>query len=49
VKSHPSWHDLDAEGRQAAFDETVRQRAVERALDPEGSSSTIKAVLARLK
>jgi hypothetical protein len=49
LKSHPSWHDLDAEGRQAAFDETVRQRAVERGLDREGLSSTIKAVLARLK
>lgn len=49
IKSHPAWHDLDAAGRTAAFDETVRQRAVERALDPAGESSSIKAVLARLR
>ena len=49
IKSHPAWHDLDAAGRQAAFDETVRQRALERAADPAGASSTIKAVLARLR
>ncbi|MCU0697646.1 MAG: hypothetical protein MUC96_14060 [Myxococcaceae bacterium] len=49
VKSHPNWHDLDTEGRQAAFDETVRQRTIERGIDPDGQSSTIKAVLARLR
>lgn len=49
IKSHPAWHDLDAAGRTAAFDETVRQRAVERSLDPAAESSTIKAVLARLR
>jgi hypothetical protein len=48
IKSHPAWHDLDAEGRRAAFDETLRQRALERAADRAGESSTIKAVLARL-
>jgi hypothetical protein len=49
IKSHPAWHDLEAAGRTAAFDETVRQRAIERAIDPAGVSSTIKAVLARLR
>lgn len=49
IKSHPAWHDLDAAGRTAAFDETLRQRALERAADRAGESSTIKAVLARLK
>ncbi|MBE2252613.1 MAG: hypothetical protein IAE78_23985 [Myxococcus sp.] len=49
IKSHPAWHDLDDAGRAAAFDETVRQRALERALDAAGQSSTIKAVLARLR
>ncbi|MBL8917894.1 MAG: hypothetical protein JNJ54_03465 [Myxococcaceae bacterium] len=48
IKSHPAWHDLDAAGRSAAFDETLRQRALERAGDPAGQSSTVKAVLARL-
>ncbi len=48
VKSHPAWHDLDAAGRRAVFDETMKQRAAERALDPLGRSATIRAVLARV-
>lgn len=49
LKSHPAWHDLDEAGRLAVFEETVRQRALERASDPRGHSGTIKAVLARLR
>lgn len=48
IKSHPAWHDLDAAGRVAAFDETLKQRALERSADRDGRSSTVKAVLARL-
>jgi len=48
IKSHPAWHDLDAAGRVAAFDETMKQRALERSADRAGQSSTVKAVLARL-
>lgn len=48
IKSHPAWHDLDAVGRVAAFDETMKQRALERSADRDGQSSTVKAVLARL-
>ena len=48
VQSHHAWHDLDAAGRVVAFDETVKQRVIERALDEEGLSSTAKAVMARL-
>lgn len=48
IKSHPAWHDLDAAGRVAAFDETMKQRALERSADRDGRSSTVKAVLARL-
>lgn len=48
IKSHPAWHDLDAAARVAAFDETLKQRALERAADRGGQSSTVKAVLARL-
>ncbi len=48
IKSHPAWHDLDAAGRVTAFDETMKQRALERSADPSGQSSTVKAVLARL-
>jgi hypothetical protein len=48
VRSHPTWHDLDAAGRLEAFDATLQLRAVEAALDPGGLSTTARAVLARL-
>jgi hypothetical protein len=49
VKSHPAWHDLDEAGRRQAFDEVLRLRRLEAALDPQGHSSTVKALLARLR
>jgi hypothetical protein len=48
ITSHPAWHDLDAEGRVEAFEETITLREMERALDANGESSTVKALLARL-
>ncbi len=48
VLSHPAWADLDAEGRIAAFELARTLRRLEQALDPEGLSSTARAVLARL-
>ncbi len=48
VLSHPAWHDLDAEGRRAAFDAALLLRRLEAALDPQGLSTTARAVLARL-
>jgi hypothetical protein len=48
VKSHPAWHDLDEAGRRQAFEETLRLRDLEAALDPNGHSTTVKALLARL-
>jgi hypothetical protein len=44
----PAWLDLDAAGRAEAFAETVRVRALEAAADPDGLSSTARAVLARI-
>jgi hypothetical protein len=44
----PAWHDLDEGGRVEAFDATVAQRALEAAADPDGLSTTARAVLARL-
>jgi hypothetical protein len=44
----PAWHDLSAEGREAAFDLATRMRAIEAALDPQGRSATVRAVLARI-
>jgi hypothetical protein len=49
LRFHPAWHDLDEEGRAALFEATRRARALEAALDPEGRSSTARAVLARIQ
>ena len=45
---HPAWHDLAPDGRRAAFDATVKSRRLEAVLDPEGLSSTARAVLGRI-
>jgi hypothetical protein len=45
---HPVWYDLDERAREEAFERTQRLRAMEAALDPEGLSSTARAVLARI-
>ena len=44
----PEWHDLGAEGRLEAFDAIAELRALEAALDPDGLSTTARAVLSRL-
>ena len=48
LRYHPAWHDLDAEGRTRAFELSKALRTVEAALDPEGMSTTVRAVLGRL-
>ncbi len=48
VREHKAFRDLSAEGRAALFEEALRQRALEQALDPEGLSTTARAVLARI-
>lgn len=48
VGALPAWHDLDEGGRREAFEAARRARALEAALDPDGLSSTARAVLARL-
>lgn len=49
IGSHPSWDDLDEEGRREAFERSAALRKLEAALDPEGRSTTVLAVLARIK
>ena len=49
LRYHPAWHDLDDAGRVRAFDHAMRSRELEAALDPEGLSSTARAVLARIR
>jgi hypothetical protein len=48
VLSHPAWHDLDEAGREEAFELAASLRALEAALDPEGLSTSARAVLARI-
>ena len=49
VRAHPAWHDLDEAGRKEAHETTRRLRALEAKLDPQGLTSTAKAVLARIR
>ena len=49
IKTHPAWHDLDDDGRKEAFEATVTLRKLEAALDAEGLSSTVRAVLGRIR
>lgn len=49
VRSHPAWHDLDDEGRERAFEVATQSRTMEAALDPDGLSTTARAVLARIR
>lgn len=46
---HKAWHDLDAAGRARAFELSRALRPLEAALDPEGLSSTARAVLAKIR
>ena len=48
VRPHPAWADLDAAGRLEVYEVTRVMRRVEAALDPEGLSTTARAVLARI-
>ena len=49
IRSHPAWHDLDDAARTEAFEATVALRKLEAALDPQGHSTTIRALLRRLR
>ncbi|MBK9515854.1 MAG: hypothetical protein IPO09_00620 [Anaeromyxobacter sp.] len=48
IGSLPQWHDLDDDGRREAFEAARLARHLEAALDPDGLSTTARAVLARL-
>jgi hypothetical protein len=45
----PAWHDLDAAGRIRAHEIATAMRPLEAALDPDGRSPTVRAVLARIR
>ena len=44
----PAWWDLSPDDRLRAFDAQAATRELERALDPQGFSGTVKAVRTRL-
>jgi len=48
LRYHPAWHDLGPAARTKAFDVASELRAFEAALDPDGLSTTSRAVLARI-
>jgi hypothetical protein len=48
LRYHPAWHDLGADGRRRAVDRAAALRKLEAALDPDGFSTTVHAVLARI-
>jgi hypothetical protein len=48
VRPLPSWYDLDASARLEAFEAAVELRRLEAAADPNGLSTTARAVLARI-
>ena len=49
VAAHPAFEDLDAAGRERLHAVVEQQRVLEAALDPEGLSSSGRAVLARIR
>ena len=48
LRYHPAWHDLDADARRRAYELARALRPLEAALDPDGLSTTARAVLARI-
>lgn len=49
VLEHRAFFDLDATGRQEAHARSLALRQLEAALDPQGYSSTVRAVLAQIQ
>jgi hypothetical protein len=48
ILAHPVWADLDAVARHTIFDDTSVMRVLEAALDPDGYSTTVRAVAASI-
>ena len=46
IRASPAWFDLDVEGRCKVVEVSRQMRMIEAAADPDGLSSTAKAVLA---
>lgn len=48
ITPSPAWWDLPQEAREALFVRQLESRIVESVLDPDGRSTTVRAVLQRL-
>jgi hypothetical protein len=48
VQAHRAFYDLDEAGRRQAYERSLVLRPIEAALDPEGFSSTVRAVLGQI-
>ncbi|MGD8377582.1 MAG: hypothetical protein PVF68_15725 [Acidobacteriota bacterium] len=48
LRAAPAWWDLAPDDRDRLHRRQIEARLLEAALDPDGHSSTVKAVLARL-
>ena len=48
LRYHPAWHDLGPDARERAFERARALRALEAGLDPDGLSTTARAVLERI-
>ncbi len=49
VVESSAFYDLDARGRRDVFEQVLTLRRLEAALDPEGMSTTVRAVLRLLE
>lgn len=48
VLPSPAWADLEPAARRRVFDQTLRARSMEQAMDPQGLSTTAHAILERI-
>jgi hypothetical protein len=48
LKPSPAWADLSPAQREQLFDRQMKARFLERAIDPQGLSSSARAVLDRI-
>ena len=48
IQPSPAWWDLSPEERERLFERQMEARLVEAAVDPDGLSSTARAVLGRI-
>jgi hypothetical protein len=48
ILEHPAWADLEPTARRQAFEDALVMRVLEAAVDPDGLSTTVRAVLAAI-